>query len=47
MLRKVVIRPFQSFPVPFPQVGSGFIGFLEEAEQQPIGIIRLANRVIG
>jgi hypothetical protein len=46
MLWKILIRPLQHFSVPISKIGCGFIGFLEKAEQKPIGILCQANGLI-
>src|SRR5215471_2402347 len=39
--------PLQRLAVPFPELGRRLIGFLQKAEQQRIGIARLAHGVVG
>src|SRR5580698_2895223 len=45
--RSVLAAALQRAAVPLRQIGGGFVGVLEEAEQQRVGIAGVAHRLVG
>src|ERR1700727_1386773 len=40
------LRTLQRFAIPLRQIGGGFVGVLQEAEQQRVGISGVAHRLV-